>query len=49
MHARFDRPSRFKSRVPAQPLRMLLFHFGSLNTSRRVIGYKDSSLKPEQA
>jgi len=35
--ARFDRPSRFKSRVPAQPFRMLLFHFASLKTAHAAL------------
>jgi hypothetical protein len=50
MDARFDRNSRFKSRVPVQALRMLGFHFGSLKTAQAALLVReDSSLKREKA
>jgi hypothetical protein len=50
MDARFDKQSRFKSRVPVQALRMLLFHFSSLKTPHAaLLVCEDSSLKREKA
>jgi hypothetical protein len=50
MEARFDTHSRFKSRVPVQALRMLLFHFSSLKTAHAALLLsEDSSLKREKA
>jgi hypothetical protein len=50
MDARFDRHSRFKSRVPVRALWMLLFHFGSLKTAHAaLLVCEHSSLKRERA
>jgi hypothetical protein len=50
MDARFDRHSRFKSRVPVRALRMLLFHFSSFETTHAVLLFTEvSSSKREKA
>jgi hypothetical protein len=50
MDARFERHSRFKSRIQVRALRMLLFHFSSLKTAHAaLLVCEDSSLKREYA
>jgi hypothetical protein len=50
MDARFDRHSRFDSRVPVQALSVLRFHFSSLKTVQAaLLAGDDSSLKREKA